>query len=193
MNAVFCIMLIAGIVAAAAQGKADAVQAALLSSGEEAVSLCLSLAGAYAFFGGLLGIMRESGMAAALAAKLRRPLLRLFDFRQGEERALTDICMNLSADMLGMGSAAMPAGVSAMRTMAEAGDRREASPAMMLFLVMNMCSVQLLPTTMIALRAQAGAADPSDILLPVLAATGISNLTGIAVCKFFERRSKKHG
>lgn len=193
MNAVFCIMLIAGIVAAAAQGRVDAVQAALLSGGEEAVSLCLSLAGAYAFFGGLLGIMRESGMAAALAAKLRRPLLRLFDFRTGEERALTDICVNLSADMLGMGSAAMPAGVSAMRTMAEAGEKQEASPAMLLFLVMNMCSVQLLPTTMIALRAQAGAADPSDILLPVLAATGISNLTGIAVCKFFERRSKKHG
>ena len=76
MNAVFCIMLLAGILAAAAQGKADAVQAALLSGGEEAVSLCLSLAGAYAFFGGLLGIMRESGMASALAAKLRRPLLR---------------------------------------------------------------------------------------------------------------------
>lgn len=193
MNAVFCIMLLAGILAAAAQGKADAVQAALLSGGEEAVSLCLSLAGAYAFFGGLLGIMRESGMASALSAKLRRPLLRLFDFETGEERALTDICVNLSADMLGMGSAAMPAGVSAMCTMAEAGGKREASPAMLLFLVMNMCSVQLLPTTMLSLRAQAGAANPADIVFPVLAATGVSCLTGIVICKICERRSKTHG
>ena len=80
-----------------------------------------------------------------------------------------------------------------MRTMAQAAEKAEPSRAMLLFLVMNMCSVQLLPTTMIALRAQAGARNPSDIMGPVLAVTAVSNLTGIAICKFCERWSKKHG
>jgi len=193
MNAVFCIMLLAGILVSIGSGDASGMQAALLSGGEEALKLCFSLAGAYALFGGLLGVLRESGVTAVLAARLRRPLMRLFAFEPGEERALSDICVNLSADMLGMGGAAMPAGLSAMRTMAEAGTKGEPSRAMLLFLVMNMCSVQLLPTTMIALRAQAGAANPADIVFPVLAATGVSCLTGIVICKICERRSKVHG
>ena len=193
MNAVFSMMVIAGILAAVGRGEAAIVQTTLLTGGEEAITLCLSLAGAYAFFGGLLGVMRESGLAAALAARLRRPMMRLFAFEPGEERALSDICVNLSADMLGMGGAAMPAGISAMHTMARAAGKDSPSRAMLLFLVMNMCSVQLLPTTMIALRARAGARNPSDIMGPVLIVTAVSNLTGIAICKFCERRSKKRG
>ena len=193
MNAVFCVMLLGGILAAVAGGRAADVQTALLAGGEEAVRLCLSLAGAYAFFGGLLGVLRESGVTAELAARLRAPLMRLFPFRPGEEQALPDICVNLSAELLGMGSAATPAGLAAMRTMAQAGKEGEASDAMLLFLVMNMCSVQLLPATMIALRAQVGAKNPADIVLPALAVTGITGLTGIVIAKCCARGSKTHG
>ena len=192
MNAVFCIMLLAGILVSIGSGDASGMQAALLSGGEEALKLCFSLAGAYALFGGLLGVLRESGVTAVLAARLRRPLMRLFAFEPGEERALSDICVNLSADMLGMGGAAMPAGLSAMRTMAEAGTKGEPSRAMLLFLVMNMCSVQVLPTTMIALRAQAGSVSPADIFLPTLGATGVSMAVGVVLCQFFAARSKRH-
>ena len=188
MNGVFCIMLLLGVMAAAATGQADAAQRALLSGGGEAVALCLELAGAYAFFGGMLSVMRESGFTDALAAALRRPLMRLFHFRLGEERALSDISVNIAANMLGMGGAATPAGLSAMRTMADAGVRDgRASPAMILFLAINTSSVQLLPTTMIAIRAQAGAAQPADIVLPTLLATGVQTLTGIALCKWAAR------
>ncbi len=188
MNAVFCLMLLTGVLAAALRGDASGAQHALLSGGGEAVTFCLEMAGAYAFFGGLLGVLRESGVTAALAAALRRPLMRLFPFAPGEERAMGDICMNLAADILGMGGAATPAGLRAMRTMAGAGGARaRASDAMTLFLVLNMCSVQLLPTTMIAIRAQAGAAQPADIVLPTLLATGVQTLTGIALCKWAAR------
>ena len=194
MNAVFCIMLITGVIAAAARGRMDAAQTALLTGGAQAAALCMELAGAYAFFGGLLGVLGESGVTAAFAAMLRRPMLRLFDFAPGEEKALKDICVNLSADMLGMGGAATPAGLSAMRTMAEAnGNSGRMSDAMTLFLALNMCSVQLLPTTMIALRAQAGAENPADIVLPTLVCTVVSAMTGIAWCKVCEKWSKTHG
>lgn len=183
MNGVFCGLLLLGVIHAAATGQAEAAQRALIAGGTQAVELCLSLAGAYAFFGGLMGLIRESGLAASLAAALRRPLSRLLRFELGEEAALTDICLNLSADMLGMGNAATPAGLRAMRTMAQAhgGDGR-ASDAMLMFLVLNTTSVQLLPTTMIALRAQAGAANPADIVLPTLLATAVATGCGVALC-----------
>lgn len=186
MNGLFCAMLLTGAAYAAVTGKLDAAQRALLSGGGEAVALLLELAGAYAFFGGMMGILRECGAADALARALKRPLSRLFRFTQGEETALSDISLNLSANMLGMGGAATPAGMAAMRKMARAnGNDGRASDAMILFLVINTSSVQMLPTTMIALRAQAGAARPTDIVLPVLAATAVSTVCGVAVCRMF--------
>lgn len=193
MNGVFCAMLLIGVIAAAVTGQANAAQQALFSGGSEAVAFCLSMAGAYAFFGGLLGVLRESGVTDALARALRRPLSRLFRFERGEEAALDDICVNLAAELLGMGGAATPAGLSAMRKMAQSGGHRgELSDAMALFLVLNMCSVQLLPTTMIAIRAQAGAKSPADIALPTLISTAVAGLTGIVLCKILASRSKMH-
>ena len=96
MNGVFCALLLAGVIYAAATGQADAAQRALLSGGSEAVELCLTLAGAYGFFGGVMGLLREGGVAAALAGWLKMPLSRLFRFEPGEEAAMEDICMNLS-------------------------------------------------------------------------------------------------
>lgn len=192
MNGVFCAMLLAGVLYAAATGQADAAQRALLEGGSEAVELCLSLAGAYGFFGGVMGLLREGGVAAALADWLKKPLSRLFRFEPGEEKAMEDICMNLSADMLGMGSASTPAGLRAMRTMAAAGGHTgRASEAMLLFLVINTTSVQLLPTTMIALRAQAGAKNPADIVLPTLLATTAATVSGIALCKLCAARERR--
>ena len=194
MNRVFCMMMLIGVVAAAWTGKLHEAQTALFSGGSEAVSFCLNMAGAYAFFGGLLGVLRESGVTEALARGMRRPLLRLFRFEQGEEAALDDICVNLASDLLGMGGAATPAGLRAMRIMAEAGGNTgRLSNAMGLFLVLNMCSVQLLPTTMIAIRAQAGSKSPADIVLPTLISTTVAGLTGIVLCKIFAARSKRHG
>ena len=193
MNRVFSGMLLIGVLAAAFTGKLHEAQTALFSGGSEAVSFCMNMAGAYAFFGGILGILRESGVTEALARGMRRPLLRLFRFEQGEEAALDDICVNLAADMLGMGGAATPAGLSAMRKMAKANsDTGRLSDAMTLFLVLNMCSVQLLPTTMIALRVRHGAIRPEDIVITTLISTLASGMTGIALCKIFTSRSKVH-
>ena len=192
MNGIFCAMLLGGVVYAAATGQAEAAQRALLSGGGQAVELCISLAGTYAFFGGMMGLMRESGLAGGVARRLEGPLSRLFRFEPGEEAALPDVCMNLAADMLGMGNASTPAGLRAMRTMAAA--QREpgrASSAMLLFLVLNTTSVQLLPATMIGLRAQAGAANPADIVLPTLLATAVSTACGTAICLLCAARERR--
>ncbi|MBR5560657.1 MAG: nucleoside recognition protein [Clostridia bacterium] len=192
MNRIFCVMLLAGVLAAVWSGNLGGAQAAMLSGGSEAVSFCLSMAGVYAFFGGLLGVLRESGVTLAMARVMRAPMQRLFCFAPGEEKALDDICVNLSADLLGMGGAATSAGLAAMRTMAKAHRPDEPpSDAMLLFLTLNMCSVQLLPTTMIALRAAAGAQNPADITLPTLTATGISCAVAVILCKMIAAGRKR--
>lgn len=184
-------MLLGGVLFAAAGGDAASAQAALLAGGGEAVEFALSMAGTYAFFGGLLQVMRESGLTEAFAARLRRPLARLLRFAPGEEAALGDICVNLAADMLGMGGAATPAGLSAMRKMALAGGGGgRMSSAMTMFLVINMCSVQLLPATMIGLRAAAGAESPADIILPTLGATGAAMAAGLLLCGMIVKGKK---
>ena len=183
MNGVFCALMLAGLLYAAATGRSDAAQRALLSGGGEAVGLLMRLAGAYAFFGGLLGVLRESGAADALARAMEKPLSRLFRFAPGAEAELGYVSLNLSANMLGAGGAATPAGMAAMRKMARAHPDGRASDAMILFLVVNTSSVQLLPTTMIALRAQAGAANPADIVLPTLLATAASTVSGVGICR----------
>ncbi len=190
VNAVFCGMLFFGVAFAAATGRMDAAQRALLGGGAQAVELCLSLAGAYAFFGGVLGVLREAGVCDALARRLRGPLSRLMRFSPGEEAALTDVSVNLAANLLGMGGAATPAGVAAMRKMAGATGGR-ASEAMLLFFVVNTTSVQLLPASMIALRAQAGAASPADIVPATLISTAVSTLMGALACRAFEARARR--
>ena len=194
MNVVFCVMLLSGVVFAAATGNVSAAQEALLSGAGEAVELCLSLAGAYAFFGGLLAVLRESGAADALSRCMRPLLSRLLPFAPGEEKAMKDICINLSSNMLGMGSAATPAGITAMKTMAAAGGSTGmASDAMILFFVLNSACLEILPTTMIALRAQYGAANPADVILPVLLSTAVSAAIGVALCRLCARRGEERG
>ena len=191
MNIFFCGMLLFGMVYAAWTGGISTAQEALLSGGGEAIALCLSLAGAYAFFGGLLQVLRESGAADALARGLSCVLSRIFPFAPGEEKAMSDICVNLSCNMLGMGSAATPAGIAAMKTMAAAnGNAGRASDAMILFFVLNSACIEILPTTMIALRAQSGAANPADIVLPVLISTAISAAVGVALCRLLTLRGE---
>lgn len=193
MNIAFCMMLLFGVGFAAATGRMDAAQQALLGAGGEAIELCVALAGAYAFFGGLLGVLRKTGAVDALSRLLRAPLRALLRLAPGEEEALGDVSVNLAANMLGMGGAATPAGIAAMRAMARASGTERASDAMILFLVINTTSVQLLPASMIALRAQAGAANPADIVPATLAATTVATVAGVLACKAFAAIGKGRG
>ena len=184
MNGVFCALLLLGVMYAAATGQADAAQRALLSGGTQAVELCLSLAGAYAFFGGLMGLVRESGLAAGLAAALRKPLFRLLRFELGEEAALSDICLNLSADMLGMGNAATPYGIEAMRLMQKNNPKPNiATYEMCVFLCINASCLELLPSGLIALRQACGSTAPASIVLPTFLSSACATIVAVLCCK----------
>lgn len=183
LNVIFAGLLGLSLLWGTVRGEGGGVMAAVLDAAGEGVQTALLMAGGFAFFGGLVNILRRAGAMDALSKRLL-PALTFLLGRTLPPEAVPYAAMNLAANMLGLGNAATPMGVEAARRMASG---ETASSALCLFLVINSSSVQLLPSTVIALRAAAGSADPGVILLPSLIATGLSTLAGILSCKVAER------
>lgn len=185
MNAIWVILVVFCVLFGLVTGRIDEVSLSLLESGQSAVTLALSLAGAYALWCGLLAIMEKSGAIASLARWIR-PVFRLFPGVKEKSAAGEAVATNLAANILGLGNAATPAGLTAMEKMRELeplGDRP--SNAMCMFLVINSSSIQLIPTTVISLRAAAGSASPADIILPTLCATACSTIFAVMAMKLW--------
>lgn len=168
-----------------AAGRISETVQAMLDGASEAVTAAIGMAGGFGLFCGLIGILRQAGAAEALSRYLA-PVLRRLMGPSLPPDALESVAMNLTANMLGLGNAATPMGVEAARRMAADGG---VSNALCMFLVINASSVQLMPTSVIALRAAAGSADPGAVILPTLGATALSTLTGILACKAMEKRT----
>ena len=169
----------------------EALSAAALSGCGEAVSLAIALTGMLCLWSGLMEIARRCRLTEALA-RLLHPLTRwLFPTVPQGSPAMQAICMNLSANLLGLGNAATPLGLAAMRELQKLNPHKDsASNAMVTFVAMNTASLQLIPTTCAALRQQAGSAAPMEIL-PAVWLTGLSSL---AVVLLLDRllRGKSH-
>jgi len=147
-------------------GRVDEVALAASSGAAGAVTTCLEIAGIMMLWSGLMNIASESGLIEKFS-KLLRPIYRRF-FKRIPENSVAgkNILMNIAANILGLGNAATPFGLKAMEEMGKSAGGR-ATNEMIVFLVLNTASIQLLPTTIIALRGEAGSSAPSDILVPV--------------------------
>lgn len=172
--------LLGGMIA----GRGPEVVSAMLTAAESAVAAALSMAGGFAFFCGLIAILQKAGVLSGLARRAA-PIFRWLMGRDVPGDALEYVTMNLCANLLGMGNAATPMGIEAAKRMAD-GER--ASNALCLFLVMNAASVEILPTSVIALRSAAGSTDPASVVGPTLLVTLLSALAGIGCCKLMEKR-----
>ncbi len=159
---------------------------ALLSGGQKAAALCLSLLSVYAVFLGLTQVMDDCGLNRKLSRLLRPLIHKLFGVT--DERATEYISLNLSANMLGIGGVATPLGVRAAERLQTLPDKRFTHS--MLF-VINATSVQILPTTVLALLASYGAKNPSAVVLPSLLASAVSTVLGVLLVKIFIRKDKK--
>ena len=179
-------MILCGTLYAALTGWISAVSDAVLSAGREACETAVGLMGGFIFFGGVIAILEDAGAVRLLVKALRRPLRWLFG-QETSEQAMEAIAMNLSANMLGLGNAATPMG---MRAAALLNENRGQTPsaALCMLLVVNATSVQLLPGSVIALRAAAGSARPDVIVWPSLAASAVSTAVGVALCRLMERK-----
>ena len=180
-------MVCAAVLWGAGAGTLPAVSAAVTEGAQSAVTLCIGLAGALMLWSALMELMKQSGLLAGLT-RLLRPLLRrlyprAFSAPDGGGDA---IAMNFTANLLGLGSAATPAGLRAARAMARRSGGT-ASNELCALVVMNTASVQLLPATVAAVRASLGSAAPFDILPAVWFASVCSVSAGLLTAKLLGR------
>ena len=159
----------------------------MISASSSALTLSIELCGVYAVWLGLLELVDKSGLSEHLA-KVLRPLIKKL-FKTKDEKVEKTIALNLSANMLGLGNASTPLGIKAMK-MLDTGDA-VASASMIMLIVINATSIQLLPTTVIGLREAAGSASASDIILPSLISTFVTTFVGIMLAIFCEKIIKK--
>lgn len=166
-------------------GTAGAVSAGLMEGASAAVELCLSIGGAVCLWTGVMELMRRVGLAEGLARVLAPLLRRIFPYSFADAECAGALSANFSANLLGLGNAATPAGIRAVKRMSVlgAGAERELTR----LVVMNTASVQLLPATVAAVRASCGAADAFDILPCVWLTSLVSVSAGLLAARVFER------
>lgn len=189
LNYVWGAMIIIGIIFSVFTGRVDQVTQSIISSSKEAVELVFTMLGIVATWTGVMKIAEKGGIIDDLSNKMRFVLKYLFPDVPRNHKANKYIATNIIANMLGLGWAATPSGIMAMKELQKLNrDKDIASNSMCMFLIINTSSIQLISINIIAYRAKYGAADPTDIILPTLFATAVSTLVGIIYAKFKERR-----
>ena len=184
LSVLICVMMGSAVLFGLVTGRGEQVFAGMLDGAQGAVEGVLGLMGSFGVFCGLMNILSASGCVEWLNRKLKKPLKMLLG--NVKEDALVYVTGNLSANMLGLGNAATPLGLKAAKLLAD-GER--ATNALCMFLVINASSVQLLPSTVVALRTAMGAQNPGAVILPGLLSTCLSTLTGILMCKWMEKKA----
>ena len=169
-----------------ATGQLSAVSAAALTGAQSAVELCLSMAGAICLWSGVMTLMDRCGLSEKLAALLRPLLRRILPNASRDSETLAALSANVSANLLGLGNAATPLGIRAATRMAQ-GCGGVASDELCRLVVLNTASVQLLPTTVAAVRAGCGSAAPFDILPAVWVSSLLSVTVGLLAARLLER------
>ena len=165
-----------------------AMMDATFSSSKTAFEISLGLTGVLSLWMGVMKIGEQGGVVNVLARLLSPVFTKLFpDIPKGHP-VTGSIFMNIAANMLGLDNAATPLGLKAMEQMQELNTKKDtASNPMIMFLVLNTSGLTLVPVSIMVYRAQMGAAQPTDIFIPILLATFFSTLAGIIVTSLYQR------
>ena len=188
LSYVWIIMVILSIFCSILTGRTAQTGSAALIGAQNGVTLALSLCGSLCLWSGFAKLTEKSGLARRFSALLRPLLSRLFPEASSDPSALQDLCGNLTANFLGLGNAATPMGISAVRRMHALSGKPDASDEMCRLIVLNTASIQLIPSTVGAVRASLGSARPFDILPAVWLTSACSVTAGLLAARLFSRR-----
>ena len=184
-------MIMAGIIFRLFSGKMPEVTNGALDSAKEAVDLCIMMMGIMSMWVGLMEIATKAGIIEA-ASRYLGPVIRfLFPGVPKGHLAEKHITTNIIANVLGLGWAATPAGLMAMKSLQELNPNRDkgmASKEMCTFLILNISSLQLIPINMIAYRSQYGSVNPAGIVGAGIVATMVSTAVAVMFCKMMDRK-----
>lgn len=189
MNYIWPALIFVSFLFAIFTGNTEAVGDAVFSSVEEAVTMTVKMLGMFCFWSGMMQIAKESGLTNAISKLLSPVLKHIFPSIQKDADAKNAISMNITANLLGIGNAATPLGIEAMRQLQRhSANKMIASNDMVLFVVLNTACIRLIPTTSALFRHEAGAAAPMDILPATLLTSLLSCAFGLLAARVFERK-----
>lgn len=189
INKIWFYMIVIAVAFAATGGKLEAVTSGVFLSLQSSVDLAIGLTGGMMLWCGVLKVAEKSGLVDNIAAFIRPLMKLLFSGIPSKSPAMGSMVMNITSNMLGLGNAATPLGLRAMQELQELNPRKDtATNAMCLFLVVNAAPIQLLPATVLSLRASVGSANPGIIILPAIIASLAAVSSGVIACKLLEGR-----
>lgn len=191
LSYVICGILLLAFGSAAAAGRLELLSAAALSGAADAVTLSLALCGTVCLWSGVMELMKRCGLSEKLSALLRPALGRLFPSASKDGETMAALSQNVSANLLGLGNAATPAGIRAALGMKRlSGGDSTASKELCRLVILNTASIQLVPATVAALRGSLGATAPFDILPAVWLSSACALTAGLLTERLFSRLSR---
>lgn len=188
INIVWTLFIVVGIIIGGITGNIEVVTNAAIESAGNAVELSLGLIGVMTLWLGLMRIAEEAGLVRALA-KMVEPFMKyLFPDVPGDHPAMGAMILNIAANILGLGNAATPLGLKAMKELQKLNNKKDtATNAMCMFLAINTSSVTLIPATTIGLMISTGSKNPTAIIGTTIIATTVSTIVAIIAVKVFEK------
>ena len=189
LNILWPIFIILSVIYSIISGNIEEVNTGIFNSLSEAVELSITFLGTICLWSGIMEIAKKTSIISKLN-KLLKPFINfLFPDLKNNEMAKQEISMNMIANILGLGNAATPLGIKAMQTMQKENKRKETlSNSMMMFIVINTASIQLIPTNVIAIRTSLNSQNPTSIIIPVWIASIIAGIVGIFLTKILIKK-----
>ena len=190
LNILWPIFIIISIAYSIFFGNIENLNKSIFESTESAVNLTLTLLGMTCLWSGIMEVASKTQIIEYLS-KLLRPITKKL-FSNLNEKSYSNIIMNIIANILGLGNAATPLGLKAMKELQKENEcKEELSDNMMMLIVLNTASLQIIPTTVIAIRSSLGSENPTQIIFPVWISTICAAVVGIIFTKIIIKFSKK--
>lgn len=186
MNIIWGYLLLFSLIIGVINGKTAEITTTILESAEATIETCMKIFGTIAIWSGIMKIAEKSGVIEKLQ-NMSYPLVKIiFPDLNKKSKAVNSIALNMTANIIGLGNMATPVGIKAMKEMQNENENKtKLSKSMVMFLVLNMASIQLIPTTVIGLRTSYGSQNPVEIVIPVLIASLVSAIVGVLIVKIF--------
>ncbi len=192
VNKVWGFLIIIGLIFSLVSGKTDMINTEILESTKTSLDMVLKILPVMALWLGIMNIASKSGLLVKFSKLISPFLNKIFPEIPKNHESLGYISSNIVANMFGLGNAATPFGLKAMKSLQELNPKKdEATRSMITFLVMNTCGLTIIPTTVISLRMMYGSLNPTFILLPCIVVTFLSLFLALIVDRIFAKRYRK--
>lgn len=192
LGKIFSVMVIISFISAGISGNMAELSESVLEGADSAVKLSLSMLGVMCLWSGIIRVLDKSGFTAIIS-RILLPFIRfVYPEASKSKELVNDIAADYSANLLGLGNAALPLGIKVMKGLDERckSNYKNAKSELMTFAILNTTPFQLIPTTILSLKNAHQSTNPSNILLPIWVCSALIIASGIALCKFWGSVSK---